>query len=257
MMNDPFDLTGQVAFVTGASAGLGRRMAVLLAERGAAVAVAARGADRLTTLVGEITAAGCKAFAVRLDMTEVAGFERAVDAAEAVLGPISILINNAGIAHYQHVAKATADTIEQYDEMLNINLRGPYFLTAEVGRRMIERGQGGRILNISSASGIKPTVGMSAYCASKAALDQLTRTLALEWATHKINVNAICPGHILSDMTREFAASNRGRKFLESFPRKRIGVPEDLDCMVLALVSPKNRFTTGAVVTVDDGFVVS
>jgi NAD(P)-dependent dehydrogenase (short-subunit alcohol dehydrogenase family) len=137
MMNDPFDLTGQVAFVTGASAGLGRRMAVLLAERGAAVAVAARGADRLTTLVEEITAAGGKAFAVRLDMSEVAGFGRAVDAAEAVLGPISILINNAGVAHYQQVAKATADTIDQYDETLNINLRGPYFLTAEVGRRMI------------------------------------------------------------------------------------------------------------------------
>jgi 3-oxoacyl-[acyl-carrier protein] reductase len=236
---------------------MGRRMAVLLAERGAAVAAGARSPDRLTTLVEEITAAGGRAFAVRLDMTDVTAFGRAIDTAEAALGPISILINNAGIARYGRVAKETAATVDQYDEMLSVNLRGPYFLTAEVGRRMIGRGQGGRIVNISSASGIKPTLGMSAYCASKAALNHFTRVLALEWAAHQINVNVICPGHIISEMTREFAGTNAGARLRESLPRKRIGTPEDLDCMVLALVSPANRFTTGAVVTVDDGIAVS
>jgi 3-oxoacyl-[acyl-carrier protein] reductase len=236
---------------------MGRRMAVLLAERGAAVTVTARSAERLATLVEEITTAGGSAFAVRLDMTDVTAFGGAIDAAEAALGPISILINNAGIARHGRVAKETAAMVDQYDEMLNVNLRGPYFLTAEVGRRMIERGQGGRIVNISSASGIKATLGMSAYCASKAALNHFTRVLALEWAVHQINVNAICPGHILSEMTREFAGTDAGARLRESLPRKRIGTPEDLDCMVLALVSPANRFTTGAVITVDDGIAVS
>jgi 3-oxoacyl-[acyl-carrier protein] reductase len=256
-MRDPFDLTEQVAFVTGASSGMGRRMAVLLAERGAAVAAAARSTDKLKDLVEEITRAGGKALAVKLDVREVAAFSPAVDAVEAALGPISILINNAGVAHFERAAKPTVETLSRYDEMLEINLRGPYFLTAEVGRRMIERKRGGQILNISSASGLKPMPGFAAYCASKAALIQFTRTVALEWAAHQINVNVICPGHILSEMTRELTGTDAGAKLRESLPRRRVGTPADLDCMVLGLVSPASRFTTGAVVAVDDGIAVS
>jgi 3-oxoacyl-[acyl-carrier protein] reductase len=257
MMGDPFDLSGQVAFVTGASSGMGRHMAVLLAERGAAVAAAARSADKLKDLVEEIARAGGKALAVELDIRDVAAFAPAVDAVENALGPIGILINNAGVAHFEPALKATVETVSRYDAMLETNLRGPYFLTAEIGRRMIERKRGGQILNIASASGLKPTAGLSAYCASKAALIQLTRTLALEWAAHQINVNVICPGYILTEITRELDSSSAGANLRANFPRRRIGGPEDLDCLVLPLVSPANRFTTGAVVAVDDGISVS
>jgi NAD(P)-dependent dehydrogenase (short-subunit alcohol dehydrogenase family) len=256
-VTDPFDFAGNVALVTGASSGMGRRIAVLLAQRGAAVAVAARSADRLKDLVEEITSAGGKALAVRLDVRNVAAFGPAVDGVESALGPISILINNAGVARFERAAQATAGTVEHYNEMFNINLRGPYFLTAEVGRRMIERKRGGQILNISSASALKPMPGYAAYCASKAALNHFTRVLALEWAAHQINLNVICPGHILSEMTREFVGTDAGARLRETLPRKRVGTPEDLDCMVLALVSPANRFTTGATIAVDDGIAVS
>jgi 3-oxoacyl-[acyl-carrier protein] reductase len=254
LVSELFDLTGQVAFVTGASSGMGRRMAALLARHGASVAVAARSVDKLATLVEEIAALGRKAVAVPLDVSEVTAVAPAVAAAEAALGPVDILINNAGVAYHQRAVKATAAL---YDEMMNVNLRGPYFLASEIGRRMIERGQGGRILNISSSSGLKPMAGYSAYSTSKAALIHLTRVLALEWASHQINVNAICPGYVLSDMTSAVDATEIGRKMRETLPRKRIGAPEDLDCMVLAMVAPTNRFTTGAVVAVDDGISVS
>jgi NAD(P)-dependent dehydrogenase (short-subunit alcohol dehydrogenase family) len=256
-LTDLFNLAGQVALVTGASSGMGRRMAVLLAERGAAVAVAARGADRLKDLVEEISGAGGKALAVKLDVSDVAAFAPAVDAVEAALGPISTLINNAGVAHVERVVQANVGAVRRFDEMFDINLRGPYFLTAEIGRRMIERKRGGQILNISSASASKTMPGYAAYGASKAALSHFTRVLALEWAAYRINVNAICPGYILTEMTREFTGTDSGAKVRDSLPRKRIGAPEDLDCMVLALVSPANRFTTGAVVSVDDGIGVS
>jgi 3-oxoacyl-[acyl-carrier protein] reductase len=256
-LTDLFNLAGQVALVTGASSGMGRRMAVLLAERGAAVAVAARGADKLKDLVEEITDAGGKALAVKLDVSDVAAFGPAVDTVEAALGPISTLINNAGVAHAERVVQANVGAVQRFDEMFEINLRGPYFLTAEVGRRMIERKRGGQILNISSASARKTMPGYAAYGASKAALSHFTRVLALEWSAYRINVNAICPGYILTEMTREFTGTDAGAKVRDSLPRKRIGAPEDLDCMVLALVSPANRFTTGAVVSVDDGIAVS
>jgi NAD(P)-dependent dehydrogenase (short-subunit alcohol dehydrogenase family) len=230
---------------------------VLLAKRGAAVAVAARGADRLKDLVEEISGAGGKALAVKLDVSDVAAFAPAVDAVEAAFGPISTLINNAGVAYVEHVVQATVRALQRYDEMFDINLRGPYFLTAEIGRRMIERRRGGQILNISSASADKAMPGYAAYSASKAALSHFTRVLALEWAAHRINVNAICPGYMLTGMTSEFIGTDAGAKVRDSLPRKRVGTPEDLDCLVLALVSPANRFTTGAVVAVDDGIAVS
>jgi NAD(P)-dependent dehydrogenase (short-subunit alcohol dehydrogenase family) len=249
-MSAPFDLTGQVALVTGASSGIGRRIAMVLAEHGAAVAIAARGEDRLETLAAEIAARGGRAFPLGLDVADIAAFAPAVDRVEAALGGIDLLVNNAGIAPRQRAVKASA---EVYDAVMTVNLRGPYFLATEVGRRMIERGAGGRIINIASSSGLKAMPGFSAYGTSKAALIHLTRALAAEWAQDQINVNAICPGYILSEMTGELAASDAGRRLQETLPRQRMGAPEDLDCMILALASPANRFTTGAVIAVDDG----
>jgi 3-oxoacyl-[acyl-carrier protein] reductase len=229
-------------------------MAVLLAQYGAAVAAAARSEDRLAVLVDEIVTARGKALAVKLDVTDIETIPRAIDRIEAALGPVDILINNAGIATRKRIVKAT---VADYDEVMNVNLRGPYFLAAEIGKRLIARGSGGSILNVSSSSGIKAMAGFSIYSISKAAIIQMTKQMAVEWAANLINVNAICPGYILSDMTAEMAESESGRRLQASLPRKRMGLPEDLDCMVMALVSPANRFTTGAIVAVDDGISAS
>jgi NAD(P)-dependent dehydrogenase (short-subunit alcohol dehydrogenase family) len=253
-MGDMLDFGGSIALVTGASSGIGRRMALLLARYGAAVAVVARSEIPLASLVDEIETAGGKAFAVKLDITDAAAIPPAIDRIEASLGPVSILINNAGISTRKRIVKTT---LADYEEMMNVNLRGPYFLAAEIGKRLIARGATGSILNVSSASGIKPMSGFSIYSISKAAIIQMTKVMALEWAADKINVNAICPGYILSGMTAELAETESGQKLQAGLPRQRMGVPEDLDCMVTALVSPANRFTTGAIVAVDDGIAVS
>jgi NAD(P)-dependent dehydrogenase (short-subunit alcohol dehydrogenase family) len=253
-MRELFQFDGLTALVTGASSGMGRRMAVLLAQHGAAVAVAARSEDRLVELVGEIEAAGGKALSVKLDVTDAAAIPPAIDRIEASLGPVSILINNAGISTRKRIVKTT---LADYEDMMNVNLRGPYFLAAEIGKRLIARGATGSILNVASASGIKPMPGFSVYSISKAAVIQMTKVMALEWAANQINVNAICPGYILSGMTAELAENESGRRLQAGLPRQRMGVPEDLDCMVTALVSPANRFTTGAIVVVDDGISVS
>jgi len=253
-MRDLLRFNGLVALVTGASSGMGRHVAVLLAQHGASVAVAARSEDRLVELVDEIVAAGGKAASIKLDVTDVAAIAPAIDQIEAALGPVDILINNAGISSRKRIVNTTPT---DYDAMMDVNLRGPYFLAAEIGKRLIARGAPGSILNVSSANGIKPAAGFSVYSISKAAIIQMTKVMALEWAANQINVNAICPGYILSAMTADLAESESGQRLQASLPRQRMGIAEDLDCMVTALVSPENRFTTGAIVAVDDGISVS
>jgi NAD(P)-dependent dehydrogenase (short-subunit alcohol dehydrogenase family) len=254
LMDELFDLTGQTALVTGASAGIGRRIALLLARRGAAVAVAARRSDRLADLVVEIEAGGGRAVALTLDVSDTGSFPAMIDQVEQALGPIGILVNNAGIAKRERALKATAET---FDAVIGTNLRGPYFLAIEVARRMIARNAAGQIINVASSSGLRVIRGFSAYSISKAALIHMTKALALEWAEQQINVNVICPGHILSEITEHDADTDVARRMRESLPRKRMGVPQDLDCMILALASPANRFTTGAVIAVDDGIAIS
>ena len=249
-MTDHFRMDNQIALVTGATSGLGRRMALVLAEQGAVVAAAGRREGLLAELVEEIAARGGKAIAVPFDASDVSSFEPTLDRIEAEIGAVNILINNAGMSHAKRAIKTSTAL---YDDMMAINLRGPFFLAAEVGKRLIRRGAPGSVINIASASGLKPTPGFCVYAVSKAGIIHLTRALALEWAPHLINVNAICPGYILSGMTEATANQEVGLKFQATFPRNRIGVPADLDCIVLALASPKNRFTTGAIIPVDDG----
>ena len=198
------DLSGRVAFVTGASSGLGERFARLLACCGAKVAVAARRTERLEALVAQITAAGGVATAVSLDMRDDGRIEAAVAEAEAALGPIDILVNNAGINHGRRAVKVTASL---FDAEMGTNLRGPWLLACAVARRLIERQAPGRIVNIASIGAFtcsKP--GTSVYSVAKAGVVRMTEVLAVEWAPHFINVNAIAPGTFATEMTHAFAA---------------------------------------------------
>lgn len=248
-MTDMFNLTGKVAMVTGASSGLGRQFALLLAKQGAKVALAARRTDRLASLADEIAGTDGRAFPVRLDVADISSIRQAVAETETELGPIDILINNSGVS----VAKRAVDmTQEDYDHVFNTNTKGAYFVATEVGRRMIAQKTEGRIVNIASVAGLKVLPDLSVYCMSKAAVVHMTRALALEWARYGINVNAICPGYIRTEINDYYWESEGGKKLIQRFPRRRVGEPSDLDTMLLALVAPASRFTTGAIVNVDD-----
>jgi NAD(P)-dependent dehydrogenase (short-subunit alcohol dehydrogenase family) len=244
------DLKGKTAFVTGATSGLGRRFAGILAAAGANVAIAGRRADRLQTLKDEIEASGGRCAAIALDVTDAKRIPIALDEAEAALGPIDILVNNAGMNSFGMVVDL-AD--EGFDAVMNTNLRGPIFLARETGKRMIARKRGGRIINIASIGTFKVLPGLTAYCISKAAIGMMTKCLAREWARHQISVNAICPGYIETELNSEWFESDGGKAQIKSFPRKRLAEEKDLDGMLLLLASDKSSAITGSLVTIDDG----
>ena len=243
------DLSGQTALVTGASSGLGRRFARVLAACGAQVAVAARRADKLDGLVTEIAAAGGKAAAVLVDVSEAERLPAAVDAAEAALGPITILVNNAGIPDAQ---RATKMPLELIDRVIDVNVRAPFVLSCEVARRLIEAKRPGRIVNIASMAAFDYSGnGAALYSISKAAVVRMTEALAVEWSRFHINVNAIAPGAFRSEMLDGML--ERMGDFSGALPRKRLGDPAQLDSTLLYLVSPASDAVTGAVIAVDDG----
>ena len=250
-LTNAFNLEGEVAFVTGASSGLGRRFALTVGRAGALVAVAARRVNRLKELAREIEAAGGRALPVRLDVTERQSIRRAVETAEAELGPITILVNNSGVT----VVKPVVDSDEgDYDLIMDTNTKGAFFVAQEVGRHMIEHGRGGRIVNIASMFALDdPLPQLAVYAMSKSALAQMTRAMAREWARYQINVNAICPGYIETEMTSAFFKSEQGQKLISRLPRRRIGRPEDLDGILLLLASDASRFMTGSIIPIHDG----
>lgn len=247
-------LSDRVAVVTGASGGLGEHFARLLAANGAAVALAARRLERVEAVAAEITAGGGRALALRLDVAAPEAFGPAFDAVEQALGPLSILVNNAGVGG----AGAALDlSVEDWDQTFAVNVRGTFFAAQAAARRMIASGAAGRgearILNIASIASHTVLPGLTAYCASKASVAMLTKSLAREWARHGMAVNAICPGYIETDINAEWFRSEGGQKQLRSFPRRRLMEPADLDAAVLMLVGPAARAVTGSVVTLDDG----
>jgi NAD(P)-dependent dehydrogenase (short-subunit alcohol dehydrogenase family) len=249
VMNGPVDLTGQVALVTGATSGLGRRFANTLAAAGASVVAAGRRQERLDEVQAEITAAGGTCVGVPLDVTEAAQLVAAVDAAEAAFGTVTILVNNAGMPDAQRAHKMS---VELVDAVLDTNLRGPYLLACEVARRLIAAEQPGRIVNISSIGGFYyQGNGAALYSISKAAINRMTEVLAVEWARNFINVNAIAPGSFDSEMMAGMI--ERLGDFTSYFPRKRMGDPSQLDSTLLYLVSPASELVTGTVIKVDDG----
>lgn len=247
--NASTDLTGQVALVTGASSGLGRRFAETLAAAGASVVVASRRADRLEELVKEIDARGGKAVAVTVDVSDVAALADAVDRAEAAFGTITILVNNAGMPDAQ---RAHRMPLELIDAVFDTNLRGPYVLACEVARRLIEAERPGRIVSISSMGSFDyKGHGAALYSITKAGINRMTEALAVEWARYGINVNAIAPGAFSSEMMDGMI--ERMGDFWKSTPRKRLGLPPQLDSTLLYLVSPASEAVTGTIIKVDDG----
>jgi NAD(P)-dependent dehydrogenase (short-subunit alcohol dehydrogenase family) len=244
-----FDLRGRVAFVTGATSGLGRHFAGVLAKAGAAVAISGRRQERLLELRKEIEAAGGKCVDVALDVTDTAQIAPAFDKAQVALGAIDILVNNAGMSANGPVAEIAAS---DFDAVMSTNLRGPFLLAQEVGKRMIARGQGGRIINIASITAFRVLRGSAPYCISKAGLAMMTQCMAREWARYDINVNAICPGFIETELNDEWFETEKGKAQIKSFPKRRLQRPEDLDSTLLLLASDASRAITGALFNVDE-----
>jgi NAD(P)-dependent dehydrogenase (short-subunit alcohol dehydrogenase family) len=245
-----FDLTGKVALVTGASSGLGRRFALVLAKAGAKVGLAARRTDKLAEVVREIESFDGRAVPIPLDVTDPASVRAAVAAAETELGPIGVLVNNAGTI----VVKPLLDhTVEEWDRVVDTNLKGVWLMAQEGARHMIRLGHGGSIVNIASMLGLTAQAKRPSYCAAKAGVIHLSRAMALELAPHKIRVNAIAPGFFDSEMTHGYLASDAGRAMATRIPMKRTGAVDELDGAVLLLASDASSYMTGAVLTVDGG----
>ncbi len=253
-MSDLFDVRKETILITGASQGLGRRFARVLSAHGATVALAARQTAKLKNLEEEIRTGGGRAAAVAMDVTDTASIENAIDAAEAALGPVSVLINNAGIA----IEKPAVDQNEaDWDAVIGANLKGAYFAATEMARRMITRKQEGNIVNIASVLGIGVMKFLSPYTISKAGIIQATKAMALELAGNGIRVNALAPGYVDTEMNHDFWATAAGERLAKRIPQRRVGAESDLDGAILLLASSASRYMTGSVVTVDGGFLLT
>ena len=245
------DLSGQVAIVTGASAGLGVRFAKVLAACGAKVVIAARRPEKLEAVAEEIRAGGGQALAVPTDLTDADALVTLVETAQAHFGaPVQILVNNAGIPDAKYAAKMSVELI---DSLLDLNVRAPFILSREVAKRLIEAGLPGRIVNLSSmgAYSYAGNAPATLYSTTQAAVTRMTEVLAVEWAKFNINVNAIAPGAFSSEMMDGMIA--RIGDISGKFPRQRLGDPSQMDSTLLFLVSPSSEFVTGALIKCDDG----
>ena len=253
------DLSGRVAFITGASSGLGAQFARTLAAAGAAVVLASRRVEKLKDLRAIIDSEGGDARVIELDVTDHDSIKAAVAHAETEVGSIDILVNNSGVSTTQRLQDITPD---DYDFMFDTNVKGAFFVAQEVGKRMLARAKGsapgsytgGRIINIASMAGLRVLPQIGVYCMSKAAVVQMTKAMALEWGKYGINVNAICPGYIDTEINHHHWNTEAGQKLVQMLPRKRVGQPQDLDALLVMLCSDQSHFINGAVIAADDGF---
>ena len=245
-----FDLSHDVALVTGASSGLGAHFANVLAQAGAKVVIAGRRADRLAEVAQAISANGGKAFSLTLDVTKTDTLAAAIDQAEKLAGKLTVLVNNAGL---NVLSSATALQEADYDKIMDTNVKAAFFMTKVVGSRMVERKVRGRIVNIASIGAFKALPGLVAYSMSKAAIAMMTKGYAREWARHNIAVNALCPGYIKTELNDEWFDSEGGQKQIAGFPRRRLSSAESLDALLLTLCSARAQYITGSLFTADDG----
>ena len=258
-MSYSIDLEGRVALVTGASSGLGAQFARTLAKSGACVVLAARRVDRLKDLRAEIEAGGGDAHVVQMDVTDLESIAAAVARAETEVGTLDILINNSGVSTTQRLVDVSP---EDFDFVMDTNVRGAFFVAQEVGKRMLARARGaapgtytgGRIVNIASMAGLRVLSQIGVYAMSKAAVIQMTKAFAIEWGRFGINVNALCPGYIDTEINHHHWTTDAGQKLIQMMPRKRVGKPADLDSALLLLCANESHFINGAVLQADDGF---
>lgn len=246
-------LDGKIALVTGASSGLGRHFAQRLAAQGATVLAAARRSTPLEALSEEIAREGGACHPVTMDVTDPASVAEAfARIARDGHGPLAILVNNAGVATTRAAIEMSA---EEWQGVLAANLTGAFLVARHAAQAM--EGAGGSIVNVASILGERVAKGLAAYAASKAALIQLTKALALEWAPRGIRVNALAPGYIETDLNRAFFASPAGQRLIARIPQQRLGQMEDLDGPLLLLCSQASAYMTGAVIAIDGGHLVS
>jgi NAD(P)-dependent dehydrogenase (short-subunit alcohol dehydrogenase family) len=247
------DLAGKIAWITGASSGLGARFAHVLARHGATVALSARRLDRLQALADAIAAEGGRALVVPADTSIVAAIRDAAARIEAEAGPIDILVNNAGISRQ---ARLEAVTEDDYDAVLDTNLKGPFFAAQAAALQMIAHKREGRIVNIASIAAMRTLGHQSAYGIAKAGMVHMTHSMAREWGRHGINSNAICPGYIRTEIAGDYWDTEQGAALINRLPRKRLGEPRDLDGLLLLLCSGEaSRFINGAEIVADDGMI--
>lgn len=248
-MNGLLSVAGKRALVTGASGGLGLHFAGVLARAGAEVVLAARRLETLEEAVARLTAAGAQASACRLDVCDDASVQAAFreDAYD-------IVINNAGVAHDGPALETSA---QDWSRVIDTDLTGVFRVAQAAARRMLADGRGGSIVNVASILGLRVAGNVAAYATAKAGVLQLTRALALEWARHRIRVNALCPGYIATDLNREFFASAAGAGLIKRVPQRRLGEARELDGPLLLLASDAGSFITGAEIVADGGHLVS
>ncbi|MES2482480.1 MAG: SDR family oxidoreductase [Pseudomonadota bacterium] len=257
-MSYSIDLSGRVAFVTGASSGLGAQFARTLARAGASVVLAARRVENLKDLRAHIEGEGGDAHVTPLDVTDTDSIRAAVAHAETEVGSIDILVNNAGVTLSPRLREVTE---LEYDLLFDTNVKGAFFVAQEVAKRMLARARGaapgtytgGRIINVAAAAGLRAQAGGGAFGISKAAVVQMTRAMAQEWGRYEINVNALCPGYIDTEANHLMWDSEPGRKLVQALPRKRVGRPQDLDALIVLLASSESHLVNGAVIAADDG----
>jgi NAD(P)-dependent dehydrogenase (short-subunit alcohol dehydrogenase family) len=253
-MADLFDLSGQSALVTGASSGLGQHFALTLAQAGADVALAARRVEPCQQTAEQIQALGRRAVVVAMDVTQSASVKSALSTAQTALGPLTIACNNAGIAVTRPFLEQSED---EWDSVLDTNLKGAYLVGQAVAAQMRDHGLGGSIINTASITGFRVAKQLSAYAASKGGLIQLTRAMALELTAYNIRVNALAPGYIETDINRGFFQTAAGLKMIKRIPQGCIGQLSDLSGPLLLLASAASRYMTGSVITVDGGHSIN
>ena len=249
-----FDLSGRVALVTGASSGIGRHLSLTLAAAGAEVVVTARRIDLLHTLVAEIEVNGGKAHAIALDVTRRQSIQACLDATVETCGRLDIVVNNAGVSNTKNVLKYDDD---DWDAIIDTNLKGAWILAQEAAQRMIGFNRGGSVINVTSILAERVSGGVGPYCAAKAGLSHLTRSMAMELARYAIRVNAIAPGYIVTELNEEFLRSPAGDQLKSRIPSRNFGEASSLDGALLLLASDAGRYMTGSEIVVDGGHLCS
>lgn len=247
-----FELAGKLALVTGGGTGLGRQFALALAKAGARVILAARRVEPLEATASAIAELGGTAHCVQLDVADPSAVQSAFSTINNI-GLLDVLVNSAGTASSGSLLETTCDV---WDRLMDVNVKGAWLVARAAAQQMIIGGRGGSIVNVASVLGGAVQKGTANYSTSKAALLQLTRMMAVEWARYRVRVNALSPGYFLTDMSDEYLASERGKAMVQRMPMRRLGDPTELSGALLLLASDASSYMTGSVICVDGGLSI-